>query len=183
MLYTRKGDNGDTSIFGCDQRFSKSSAIAEALGTLDEVNSFLGVCKTKSKDDDISIVGKSIAEILNEVQQNLFIVQAEVASVKKTLEEDKVKQIEEIADAIEKILPPITSFFVSGGTELTADIDFARTLARRAERRVVAVYEEGVVEVGEHTLAYLNRLSSLLYALARLVNLKSGITEQSPTYE
>ncbi len=183
MLYTRKGDNGDTSIFGCDQRFSKSSAIAEALGTLDEVNSFLGVCKTKSKDDDISIVGKSIAEILNEVQQNLFIVQAEVASVKKTLEEVKVKQIEEIADAIEEILPPVTSFFVSGGTELTADIDFARTLARRAERRVVAVYEEGIVKVGEHTLAYLNRLSSLLYALARLVNLKSGITEQSPTYE
>ncbi len=183
MLYTGKGDKGDTSIFGCDQRFSKSSAIAEALGTLDETNSFLGVCKTKSEGMNISIKGEGLADILNKVQQNLFIVQAEVASVKKTIEESKVKQIEVIVDAIEKELPPVKSFFVSGGTELTASIDFARTLARRAERRVVAVSEEEMVEVGEYTLAYLNRLSSLLYALARLVNLKSGITEQSPTYE
>lgn len=183
MLYTRKGDKGDTSIFGCDQRFSKSSAIAEALGTLDEINSFLGICKTKSESVNISIKGENLTNILNEVQQNLFIVQAEVASVKKTIEDSKVKQIEAIVDAIEKELPPVKSFFVSGGIELTASIDFARTLARRAERRVVAVSEEGVVEVGEFTLAYLNRLSSLLYALARLVNLKSGITEQSPTYE
>ncbi len=183
MLYTRKGDKGDTSIFGCDQRFSKSSAIAEALGTLDEVNSFLGVCKIKSEGVDISIKKESLTDILNKVQQNLFIVQAEIASVKKTIEKDKVKQIEIIVDAIEKELPPVKSFFVSGGTELTASIDFARTLARRAERRVVAVSEEGIVKVGEHTLAYLNRLSSLLYALTRLVNLKSGITEQSPTYE
>jgi len=200
MLYTRKGDKGDTSIFGCDQRYSKSSAVAEALGTLDEINSFLGVCKTKAENTDIACPtddghrmsvrvngidggSTSIMEIINNVQQNLFIVQAEVASVKKTIEERKVKEVEAIVDAIEKELPPVKSFFVSGGTELAASLDFARTLARRAERRVVAVSEEGVVKVGEYTLAYLNRLSSLLYALTRLVNLKSDITEQSPTYE
>lgn len=183
MLYTRKGDKGDTSIFGCDQRFSKSSAVAEALGTLDEVNSFLGVCKTKSKDVDVSVKEKHLVDILDKIQQNLFIVQAEVASVKKTIEESKVKEVEAIVDEIEKELPPVKNFFVSGGTEITASLDFARTLARRAERRVVAANEEGIVKVGEHTLAYLNRLSSLLYALARLMNLKSGITEESPTYE
>lgn len=183
MLYTRKGDKGDTSIFGCDQRYSKSSAVAEALGTLDEINSFLGVCKTKSVESDIVVEEKNINEILNNIQQNLFIVQAEVASVKKTIKESKVKEVEAIVDAIEKQLPPVKNFFISGGTEIAASLDFARTLTRRAERRVVAVNEEGVVKVGEHTLAYLNRLSSLLYAMARLVNLKSGITEQSPTYE
>ena len=183
MLYTGKGDKGDTSIFGCDQRFSKSSAVAEALGTLDEVNSFLGVCKTKSESANISIKGNSLADIFDKIQRNLFIVQAEVASVKKTIEEDKVKQVEVVIDAIEKELPPIKSFFISGGTELAASVDFARTLARRAERRVVAVSEEGIVGVGEFTLAYLNRLSSLLYALARFVNFKSGIEEKSPTYK
>ena len=183
MLYTRKGDKGDTSVFGCDQRFSKSSAIAEALGTLDEVNSFLGVCKTKRGGTDVSVKGEYLPDILNEVQQNLFVVQAEIAGASKMIEESKVKDIEEIVDAVEKELPPVKTFFVSGGTELAASIDFARTLARRAERRVVAVSEEGLVKVGGHTLAYLNRLSSLLYALTRLVNLKSGITEQSPTYE
>ncbi len=183
MLYTRKGDKGDTRAFGCDQRFSKSSAVAEALGTLDEVNSFLGVCKIKGGGTDISIKGKHLVDILNEVQQNLFVVQAEIAGAPKIIKESKVKDIEEIVDVVEKELPPVKSFFVSGGTELTASIDFARTLARRAERRVVAVSEEGLVKVGGHTIEYLNRLSSLLYALTRLVNLKSGITEQSPTYE
>ncbi len=175
MLYTRKGDKGMTGTFGCDQKMSKSSTIAEALGTLDEINSFLGVCKVLSRD-------LKTEEIINEVQQNLFIVQAELAGSDKTIDEEKVKEVEEIIDGIEKELPPIKTFFVSGGTELASSFDFARTLARRAERRVVAVVEEGEVKVGEQTLAYLNRLSSLLYALARLSNKNFGITEQSPTY-
>ena len=182
MLYTRKGDTGDTSIFGCDQRFSKSSVIAEALGTLDEVNSFLGVCKMKAKETNTTVDKKPLASILENVQQNLFVVQAEVAGANKTIDEARVREAEAVADAIEKELPPIKSFFVSGGTEIAAMFDFARTLARRAERRVVGVQEEGTVVVGQHTLAYLNRLSSLLYAMARLVNHKSGITEEPPHY-
>lgn len=182
MLYTRKGDEGDTSIFGCDQRFSKSSAIAEALGTLDEINSFLGVCKMKAKETNITVDEKPLVSILENVQQNLFVVQAEVAGANKTTGEVRVKEAEAVTDAIEKELPPIKSFLVSGGTELAAMFDFARTLARRAERRVVGVHEEGIVAVEQHTLAYLNRLSSLLYAMARLVNHKSGITEKPPHY-
>lgn len=176
MLYTRKGDGGITGTFGCDQKISKSSIIAEALGTLDEVNSFLGVCKVLSED-------LKTKELINKVQQNLFIIQAEVAGADKTITEEKVKEVEEIVDGIEKELPPIKTFFVSGGTELASSFDFARTLARRAERRVVAVVEEGEIKIGEQTLAYLNRLSSLLYALARLSNKNFGITEQSPTYK
>ena len=188
MLYTRKGDDGTTKTFGCNQRISKSSAVAEALGALDEVNSFLGIIKVNPLAPTTVVPGGAdaafaLAYVINEVQQNLFIVQAEVAGADKHITEDKVRGMEAMIDAIEAELPPITSFFVSGGTELAATLDFSRTLARRAERRVVGVADEGTVMIGKETLAYLNRLSSLLYALARQVNHKSGITEEPPTYK
>ena len=176
MLYTDKGDNGTTSAFGCDQRFSKSSAIAEALGTLDEVNSFLGVVKVKAEASEVS-------KIISDVQQNLFTIQAEVAGAEKHIGEEKARELGKIINAIETELPPIKTFFVSGGTELASLLDLARALSRRAERRVVGVADEGAVRVGKETLAYLNRLSSLLYALARQTNYKSGITEEPPMYQ
>lgn len=186
MLYTGKGDKGKTSIFGCDQRISKSSAVAEALGTLDELNSFLGICKVKiekkNKKRLLEIQGRSLADIVHEVQKNLFIIQAEVAGAGKNISAEKIKEIEKIINNIEKELPPIKKFFISGGTKLAVDFDFARALARRAERRVVEVDGESKQKIGENTLAYLNRLSSLLYALARLTNHKFGITEESPNY-
>lgn len=183
MLYTRKGDNGTTKTFGCDQRISKSSAIAEALGSLDEVNSFLGLCKILSSATNYKLKTINFSDIIHSVQENLFIVQAELAGAPKNLTEDKVKEIELLIDSAEKEMPPIKTFFISGGTELGALFDFVRTLARRAERRVVGVNEEGKGKVGVQTLAYLNRLSSLLYALARLSNHKSGINEQPPSYK
>jgi cob(I)alamin adenosyltransferase len=183
MLYSRKGDDGKTKIFGCDQSFAKSSIIAEALGSLDEINSYLGVCKVLAKESGFDVDSKSFESLLGGMQQNLFIVQAEVAGADKAIEESKLKESEEIIDSIEKQLPPINTFFVSGGTELSANLDFARTLARKAERRVVAVHEEGKIEIDKNTLAYLNRLSSFLYALARLSNHKSGINEERPSYK
>lgn len=183
MLYTGKGDKGDTGLFGCDQRVSKSSAVAEALGSLDEVNSFLGFAKLKSIESGFSTdSGKKFEEIVNNLQQTLFVVQAEMAGAPMRVGEEKVREVEEIIKEIEKELPPIRTFFISGGSELSSLFDFARTLARRAERRAVAVHESGH-KLGEWTLSFLNRLSSILYALARLSNHKSGITEQSPTYK
>ncbi len=181
-LYTKKGDGGTTGLFGCDQRMSKSSAIAEALGTLDEINSFLGLCKTNPEAKNKLLDGKSFADMIDWIQQNLFIVQAHVAGADKTIAEEKIKHMEEAIDAIEKELPPIKTFFVSGGTSLAAQFDFARTLARRAERRIVAVSEEENTKIDDTILIFLNRLSSLLYALARLANHKSGITGEPPTY-
>jgi cob(I)alamin adenosyltransferase len=184
MLYTRKGDDGTTKTFGCDQRISKSSIIAEALGTLDETNSFLGLCKVESEKSNLILPdGVSFAETVHNVQKNLFIVQAELAGSPMSITEDKIKDIEKIIDDIEKELPPIKSFFISGGTNLAALFDISRTISRRAERRVVEVSLEGKVKVGVLTMAYLNRLSSLLYALARLTNHKSGINEESPDYK
>lgn len=183
MLYTGKGDNGTTKTFGCcDQRISKSSVVAEALGCLDEVNSFLGIVKMRAMESTIRAHDRLIADIVAETQHNLFTVQAEVAGADKRVGEDVVRECEAVIGAVEAELPLITCFFVSGGTELAASLDFARTLARRAERRTVAVAEEGVQAIDPHTLAYLNRLSSLLYALARQVNCKSGITEEPPKY-
>src|SRR3989338_6097841 len=167
MLYTRAGDKGTTKTFACDQRISKSSAVAEALGSLDETNSFLGFCKVHPKAKNYKLQTKNFSDIVHKIQQNLFIVQAELAGAPKTITKEKVKEVEKLVDAVEKELPPIKTFFISGGTELAATFDVARTLARRAERRVVAVNESGT-KIGEDTLAYLNRLSSLLYALARL---------------
>jgi cob(I)alamin adenosyltransferase len=183
MLFTRKGDGGTTKTFGCDQRISKSSTIAEALGGLDEINSLLGLCKLKAREINLTYgQGVAIYDVVNNIQQNLFTVQAELAGADKHLAEVKVKEVEEIINIIEAELPPIRTFFVSGGTECAATFDFARTVARRAERRVVAAVAEGNVKLGEFTLPFLNRLSSILYALARLSNAKSGITEEPPTY-
>ncbi len=184
MLYTRKGDTGTTKTFGCDQRVSKSSSIAEALGSLDEINSFLGLIKIKSKNIKFNLPTAEIivSKTINRIQQDLFIVQAELAGAPKTIAQEKVKWLEEIIDGIEKTLPPIKTFFVSGGVELATLSDIARTIARRAERRVVGVVDEGKIKIGKETLAYLNRLSSVLYAFARNFNHIANIKEESPTY-
>ena len=189
MLYTGKGDDGKTKTFGCDQRISKSSAIAEALGALDEINSYLGVCKVRSEKENkkkgnlLQISRHNFEKIIHEVQKSLFIIQAELAGSKIFITEEKIKELEDIINAIEKELPPVKFFFISGGTKLAVHFDIARTISRRAERRVVEVSDEGKTQISENTLAYLNRLSSLLYALARLTNHKFGITEESPDYK
>jgi cob(I)alamin adenosyltransferase len=192
MLYTRKGDGGTTKTLHCDlpdgkagQRLSKSSAIAEALGAVDELNSLLGFVKTQCQGVALPVgQGLTLGSILNQVQQNLFIVQAELAGAPdKTISADKIEQMEQVIDAIEKKLPPIKTFFISGGTANGALLDYARTVARRAERRVVKTREENLIKLSDSTLTYLNRLSSLLYALARLINHQSGVAEESPHYQ
>lgn len=182
-LFTGRGDDGTTYAYDCDQRFTKGSGVAEALGTVDEINSFLGLLKVKSAQENFEHGELSIANLIEEVQQNLFIIQAELAGAKKNIEAEKVSKMGELINSIESELPPIKTFFVSGGTELAAMCDFARTVARRAERRVVVVHDAKSAPVGEQTLAYLNRLSSMLYALARLANHKFGIVEEKPHYE
>ncbi|MBI2048555.1 MAG: cob(I)yrinic acid a,c-diamide adenosyltransferase [Parcubacteria group bacterium] len=182
-LFTRKGDGGTTGLFGCNQKMSKSSAIAEALGSLDECNSFLGLCKARAKQESFTRGERAVADIVHDVQNHLFTLQAEVAGADKHIPTESVIAVEEMINAIEKELPPIKSFLISGATELSAWFDVARTLARRAERRVVAVHEEGKRPINEHTRSYLNRLSSLLYALARLANQRAGISETSPEYK
>lgn len=181
MLYTRKGDKGDTYFFGSKKRASKSSCQTEALGALDEINTLLGLCRAKAKNTEIQIEGKSIYAILEVVQQNLFIIQAAVAGADKKITQAKIDEIEKIVDSIERELPPIKTFFLPGATELSALLDYARAVSRKTERRIVKQSEKS--KVAPEILQYLNRLSSLLYALVRIVNSRSGIEEIPPTYE
>lgn len=187
MLYTRKGDGGTTKSLSSKpgERISKASCQTEALGALDELNSFLGLAKVKaaSSASDWKVSGRNLEEIIGWAQDCLFTVQAEVAGADKRVGESKVAEVELIADEAEKEMPPIKSFFISGGTELAALLDVSRTLARSAERRVIAAMEAGDITPSPATLSFLNRLSSLFYALARLTNHKSGIKEQPPTYK
>lgn len=212
-LFTGKGDNGTTKILSSNERISKSSQMAEALGSLDEINSYLGLCKVQAGYLGFGLDGDPLSQIVHEMQKNLFIIQAELAGADKTIEERKVKEMEEVINKIEKKLPPIKSFFIGGGGEgmdrdklagagLGSLFDIARTIARRAERRVVASLEEqtaslfdsadqngGLLNKGEikkgisqYSRSYLNRLSSLLYALARYTNHLSLIEEEAPDY-
>lgn len=183
MLYTRKGDKGTTKVFDIKSgtRISKSSCQTESLGTLDELNSFLGLVKIKSEKVDWLVCDISLEKVIFWVQNNLFIIQAQIAGADKNIEENKIIEMENWIDSIEKELPPITTFFISGGTELASLLDISRTMTRKAERRVIKSVEEGVA-VNPNTLVFLNRLSSLFYALARLTNYKSGIKEVAPSY-
>lgn len=151
----------------------KNSTLAEALGAVDEINSLLGVIK-------VAAGKKKLAKVLAQTQNDLFIIQAELAGAGKKIVPEKVAALEKIIDDIEKKLPPIKSFSIAGGAPLSAELDYARAVARRAERRVITVSAKRKIDTV--TLAYLNRLSSLLYALARLENQKSGIKEESPRY-
>lgn len=193
MWYTRKGDGGDTKTLRESKgaRISKSSCATEALGALDELNSFLGVVKVKALALPLEAGGKTLADILHDAQNHLFTAQAEAAGADKRLAGAKVKELEMLVDALEKKVPKVSSFCVPGGApkgkwsaarELAALLDFARALARRAERRVVVGVEKREIRVSPDTLAYLNRLSSLLYALVRFLHHRAGVPESAPTY-
>lgn len=172
MLYTRNGDKGKTTLYCCQGKLSKSAAVIEALGALDELCSLLGVVKVSAKKD------KLVAVQIHEAQESIFIIQAQLAGTKKNLPRQKIVELETVIDAIENKLPKIKNFTIPGGTELGALLDYARAVARRVERRTVALPKKYALSA--ETLTYLNRLSSLLYALARHANCK--IKEKTPSY-
>lgn len=182
-LYTKKGDDGSTGLFGSKHRISKTSPITEALGTLDELNSIIGLCRARYRDIAVEVEGRAVSDILEDVQQHLFTVQAELAGAEMQITQDKVDWLGSTTDTIESMLQPITSFLLPGAHELSAQVDIARTVARRAERRVVEVADESLVAIHPETLAYLNRLSSLLYAIVRITNDVLEGSEAAPRYE
>lgn len=179
MLFTGKGDDGTTSLFGsCSgERLSKISPTFEALGSVDELNSWLGICKVQA--EKIKIKGFDIRDIIHNIQESLFIVQAELGGAKHSLTKQKIVELESLIKDIEHELPVIGSFFIPGASELGSLLDYARSLSRRVERSVL----KSEHKVSDPTKAYLNRLSSILYALARLVNHKLGKAEDKPNYK
>jgi cob(I)alamin adenosyltransferase len=182
-LYTGKGDAGTTKLFDSKpgQRVSKSAPVFDALGTLDEINSLVGLCKALSHEAALTVGGVAVAELLHSVQNHIFTIQAEVAGAGKTISADGVALLENTIADVERELPPITTFFVPGSSVLSSYLDLARTVSRRAERCVVRLGEQER-SVSKESLTYLNRLSSLLYALARYVAHTQGLTEVAPVY-
>jgi cob(I)alamin adenosyltransferase len=184
MLYTGKGDKGTTKLFNTPQgeRVPKTSPIFDALGTVDELVAMLGVAKVKADAQNVCIEERTVASIIHEVQETLFILQAELAGAEMSIPEEKTEKLNTLINTIEATLPPIKTFFIAGGTEGAAYFDVCRTVARRMERNLLKAKEGGTI-ITDSSLMYANRLSSLLYALARLFNHFSGITETPPSYK
>lgn len=181
-LFTGKGDGGTTKLFDSPQgvRVSKSSPIFEVLGMLDELNALTGWCAIAA--DDLSVGERRAADILREVQDHLFTLQAEVAGSDKRIPEESTATMSALIESIESVLPETKTFLILGDTELSARFDIARTVARRAERRLVTLHESGDRDISAPARAYANRLSSLFYALARLTNKAAAAQERPPHY-
>ena len=192
MLYTGKGDAGSSVLVKNGPAIPKSSALIEAMGALDEVNSFLGLCKVKAQGltpehriahIPTQAVGLPLAQLIHEMQNALFTIQAEVVTPDRySVPLTHVTELEAHIALVEQEIPPVTAFCIAGGTELAALLDIARTLARRAERAVISAIDSKETAISSSSRAYLNRLSSALYALARYANHQAGITEVHPSY-
>jgi len=175
-MYTRTGDNGETGLFS-GERVPKNSLRVEAYGTVDELSSWIGYTRSLIKNDD------EIDSLLGRIQLELFLVGIELATRPKPSSAQKVqvtlamvKVLEEEIDRLDAELPLLSTFIVPGGAPAAAALQVARTIGRRAERKVVALVQGE--KLNPMLVPYLNRLSSLLFVLARVVNRRGGIEEE-----
>ena len=177
-IYTKTGDQGQTGLLG-GLKVSKTHPAIEAVGTVDELNSLLGLVVS----DQISDV---IQEELTSIQNDLFDIGSRIAACLSTtdrvadLTAAKVEQLEQTIDRHEQTLPPLQVFILPSGCPAACHLQLARSVCRRAERRLVELIElpEGLKRTFETELIYLNRLSDLLFVLSRAVNQARNITER-----
>jgi cob(I)alamin adenosyltransferase len=183
-FFTGKGDDGSTKLFDSKgaERVSKTSPIFETLGMLDELNSVTGWCRVACTTKH-TVAERTFADVLRDVQDHLFTMQAEVAGAPKQVPQTSVEMLGEMIGKVERSLPKVTTFLVPGGTEISARLDIARAVSRRVERRLVQLHESGERNIQASSRAYANRLSSLFYALTRLANRLEEIDEESPRYK
>jgi cob(I)alamin adenosyltransferase len=168
-IYTKTGDAGETGLFG-GGRVPKDDPRVQAYGDVDELNATLGFAAALEPSD-------FEAEFLQSVQRDLFTIGAELATpntakVKDTVGAERVSAIEQVIDAREATLAPLKNFILPGGTPKAAALHIARTTCRRAERAVVTLARDE--PVNPTIIHYLNRLSDLLFVLARAVNQQAG---------
>jgi len=171
-VYTKTGDAGQTSLVGGD-RVSKADLRVSAYGDVDELNSTLGVARTFPVDEALNA-------LLGRLQNELFTVGADLATPTGTqvprVDEEMVGGLEREIDRHLEELEPLKEFILPGGSQAGAMLHLARTVARRAERAVVALAERE--EINPAALRYLNRLSDLLFVLARVASRRAGTVEQ-----
>ena len=173
-IYTKTGDHGETGLFG-GPRVRKDHCRIEAFGDVDEVNCLLGLARAMALPPEIEAT-------LQRVQHELFALGAELATPEP--EKHQVPQVgdhavallEQEIDRLEEQLPPLTQFILPSGCEASVRVHTARTVCRRAERRVVALVDADS-SVSERSIRYLNRLSDYLFVAARFTNLRAGVEE------
>jgi cob(I)alamin adenosyltransferase len=176
-LYTGTGDDGETGLFG-GARVSKDDVRMEACGTVDETNAALGLCRSLGPPP-------SVDAVLGRVQAELFVVGAELACAPghearlrlRLISEQHIRSLERDIDGAEQGLAELSRFVLPGGTAVAAALHLARTVSRRAERRIVGLQRAGLArrELG----VYFNRLGDLLFVLARVSNAQSGRDDQA----
>jgi cob(I)alamin adenosyltransferase len=174
-IYTRTGDAGETALFD-GTRVRKSNSRVTAYGEVDELNAWLGLVRSAGLDDDLS-------QMIVRIQRDLFALGARLADpahriadrvTKASIAAEDISRLEAWIDALEGELPPLRRFILAGGTRAGASLHVARTTCRRAERAVVAL-EASSLE--PELLIYLNRLSDLLFVMARAVNHRAAVDE------
>jgi cob(I)alamin adenosyltransferase len=167
-IYTRTGDKGSTGL-GNGARVDKDSARIEAIGSVDELNSALGLLLTHE-------LPAAVQQTLTQVQHRLFDLGSELSIPGATmLAADEVAQLEQALDQLNAELAPLKEFILPGGAPAAALCHLARTICRRAERRVVTLAKQE--SVNPHSVMYLNRLSDLLFVVARSLNKQAGVPE------
>lgn len=178
-IYTKTGDDGETSLLS-GVRVAKSDPRLEAYGTVDELNSVLGICLAKAVDHK-NLDG--VTEQVKLVQHRLFTIGSLLACDDPTIEmrlpnfkEVWITELEQGIDKMEASLQPLRQFILPGGDEVAAHFHLARTVCRRAERACASLNQ---VEIGgvKNSIRYLNRLSDYFFVAARFVNLQSGVAD------
>ena len=174
-IYTKTGDEGETSLYG-QTRVSKADARVDAYGEVDELNACLGAARAAGVDADI-------AATIELMQKQLFALGARLADpsskiadrvTKTVIAQADIEVLEQTIDRLEAELPPLRKFILPGGSVAGAQLHVARTVCRRAERRVVSLGRDAVEPI---LVVYLNRVSDLLFVMARAVNGRAGVSE------
>jgi len=168
MIYTKEGDKGKTRLYKTKRRIYKDNPIFSAIGLIDEASSFLGIIISQSKN-------KELNKILKHIQNNFFTINSILAGAKLKLDKEEINKMEKIIDKLENKLPPLKNFILPGGTPTASRLMFARTLIRKAERKTVTLNRK--IKIKKNILIFLNRLSDLMFILARNENMISKVKE------
>lgn len=169
-IYTKTGDKGTTSLYG-GKRVKKNHPRIKVCGSIDELNSLLGVALTKLED-------KKVKEFIEQVQKDLFLIGTNLSDAPANLDifSQRVEEMEKYIDEFSEKLPKLKNFILPRGNEAACYLFFARAVARRLERELVALSDKESVD--EKILVYFNRLSDLLFVMGRYVNFKKGTEEE-----
>ena len=180
-VYTKFGDGGKTQLIG-GVVVSKGDARVRAYGAVDELNSSLGVVTAFSGGDHISGTDNELIKNIQEVQSDLFIIGAELATVVGkqagvSLDPSKVKILESQIDKMEDSMPALTNFILPGGSRQASLLHNSRSVCRRAEREIVTLMQSAETPINKDIVIYMNRLGDWLFTYARFVNFQAKIGE------